>query len=217
MKTLELKATPRTSVGKKQTKNLRNQGSVPCVMYGGEGTVHFALNENDLRHLIYTPDVFLVLIDLEGKKYKAILQDTQFHPVSDSILHLDFMEVSDDKPAVVSLPVSITGTSVGILAGGKLRQRRRYLKVRGLLADLPETLVVDITKLKIGDFTKVENLKYPNLELLDPAKAMVCGVSASRLSKGMEEGETEEGAEGEAEAAEGGEGAEQAAAEQASE
>jgi large subunit ribosomal protein L25 len=205
MKTIELKANLRKEVGKKQTKSLRTKGLVPCVMYGGEKIVHFTVPEIDLRHIIYTPDVFLVKIDVDGSKYLAILQDSQFHPVTDKILHLDFIQVFEDKATVVSLPVSVTGKSEGIIAGGKLRQRRRYLKVRGLINDLPETLAVDITNLKIGDFVKVEDLVYPNLELLDPARAMVLGISASRISKGMEEGEAGVEAEvAEAEAAAGG-------------
>jgi large subunit ribosomal protein L25 len=206
MKSIEIKAAPRKEVGKKQTKALRKQGLVPCVMYGGEENVLFTAEANELRHIIYTHNVFVVNLDIDGKKYKAILKDSQFHPVSDEVLHLDFIQVSDDKPAIVELPVQISGNSEGIRAGGKLRQRRRYLKVKGLIKNLPEFLNIDITDLVIGDFIKVEDLEYDNLELLDPSRAMVVGVSASRLSKGMEEGELE-GAEGE-EGAEGAEGAE---------
>lgn len=219
MKTIELKAAVRKELGKKQTKLLRKQDLVPCVLYGGKEVVHFTVPTLELRHILYTSDVFLVNLDVDGKKHKAILHDLQFHPVTDKVLHIDFIEVFDDKPAVVSLPVVVTGRSEGILAGGKLRQRRRYLKVRGLIEHLPENLVVDITKLKIGDFIKVENLEFENLELLDPAKAMIVGVSASRISKGMEpaeeELEGEEAAEGEGEEAkaEGEEAAKEEAAE----
>ncbi|MBN1950495.1 MAG: 50S ribosomal protein L25/general stress protein Ctc [Bacteroidales bacterium] len=208
MKSIEIKATLRNELGKKQTKALRRQGLVPCVMYGGEENIHFTAQANELRHLLYTHDVFLVKLDINGKAYQAFLKDSQFHPVSDEVLHLDFIQIFDDKPAVVELPITVSGNSEGIRAGGKLRQRRRYLKVKGLLKDLPEYLDVDITKLKIGDFIKVNNLDYKNLELLDPAMAMVVGVSASRLSKGgpagdeLGEGEGEEAA---ATASEGGE------------
>jgi len=221
MKTIEIKGTLRKEIGKKQSKTLRSEGKVPCVMYGGEENIHFAADSNELRHLIYTHDVFLVNLEIEGKKYQAFLKDSQFHPVTDDVLHLDFIQVSVDKPAIVELPITISGNSEGIRAGGKLRQRRRYLKVKGLYKDLPEYLDVDITDLAIGDFIKVGDLNYEHLELLDPERAMVVGVSASRLSKGMGPGDEElaeaeaaegEAAEGEApEAGEAGEAGEPAA------
>lgn len=202
MKSIEIKGTLRDNLGKKHTKALRAKGEVPCVIYGGENIIHFNSSENELRHIIYTSDVYLVNLSINDKKYKAILQDAQFHPVSDKVLHLDFIEVSDAKPAVVSLPVEVTGNSIGIRAGGKIRQRRRYLKVKGLIKDLPDTLKIEIDNLNIGDFIKVQDLDFPNLELLDPSRAMIVGVSTSRLSKGMEleEEAAEEGAEEGAEA-----------------
>ena len=208
MKSIEIKGNLRKNLGKKHSAALRANGEVPCVIYGGEEIVHFSSSENELRHIIYTPDVYHVKLTLDNKQYQAILHDAQFHPVSDKVLHLDFIEVSDTKPAVVSLPVQITGSSVGIRAGGKLRQRRRYLKVSGLIKDLPDVLKIEIDDLDIGDFVKVEDLNYPNLDLLDPSRAMIVGVATSRLSKGMEMGEdegvevaAEEGAEEGAEAA----------------
>ena len=196
MKSIEIKGNLRKNLGKKHTAALRANGEVPCVIYGGEENVHFSSSENELRHIIYTPDIYLVKVSIDSKQYQVILQDIQFHPVSDKLLHLDFIEVSDVKPAVVSLPVKITGKSAGIMAGGKLRQRRRYLKVKGLIKDLPDVLTIEIDDLNIGDFIKVQDLDYPNLELLDPSRAMVVGVATSRLSKGMEIGEVaEEGAE----------------------
>ena len=176
MKSIEINGNLRKSLGKKHTATLRAKGEVPCVMYGGEEIVHFSTSENELRHIIYTSDVYLVHLSINDKQYQAILQDAQFHPVSDKVLHLDFIEVSDAKPAVVSLPVHITGNSVGIRAGGKLRQRRRYLKAKGLLKDLPDILNIEIEDLNIGDFVKVQDLDYPNLELLDPARAMIVGI-----------------------------------------
>jgi large subunit ribosomal protein L25 len=186
MKSIEINGELRQSTGKKQSINLRNQGLVPCVMYGGEENIHFAAKMNDFRHIVYTHDIYVILLDFDGKKYKAILKDIQFHPVTDEVLHMDFIQVFDDKPAIVLLPIAITGNSVGIRAGGKLRQRRRYLKVKGLIADLPETLSIDITELEIGKYIKVSDLKYDKLELLDPGRAMVVGVSTSRVAKGME-------------------------------
>ena len=196
MKSIEIKGNLRKKLGKKHNTALRANGEVPCVIYGGEDIVHFSCSENELHHILYTPDIYLVKLSIDGKQYQAILQDTQFHPVTDKVLHLDFIEVSDVKPAVVSLPIVLTGNSVGIRAGGKLRQRRRYLKVKGLLKDLPDVLSIKIDDLNIGDFIKVQDLNYSNLELLDPSRAMIVGVATSRLSKGMEAGEVaEEGAE----------------------
>jgi large subunit ribosomal protein L25 len=209
MKSIEIKVETRKSTGKKESVQLRQEGKIPCVIYGGSENMHFAARMNDFRHVIYTHDVFLVILDMEGKKVKAILKDIQFHPVTDEPLHMDFIQVYDDKPAIVSLPITITGNSVGIRAGGKLRQRRRYLKAKGLINDLPESLTIDITDLEIGKFIKVSDLKYDNLELLDPGRAMVVGVSTSRVAKGMEieeaapvVAETEEEAETTAEAPE---------------
>jgi large subunit ribosomal protein L25 len=200
MKKLSIKVQERKELGKKFTKQLRSQENVPCVMYGGDDVIHFYTHENEFRKLIYTDQVYLVELDIEGKKINAVLKEIQFHPVTDSILHLDFVQVIEGTPSIVSLPVKLTGTSEGILAGGKLRQRRRTLKVKGLVKDMPEVLEVDITNLNIGDVTKVGDLDYPNLEILDPAQAMVVGVVSSRLAaKGMEVvDETAEGEEAEA-------------------
>jgi large subunit ribosomal protein L25 len=188
MKSLELKANLRKETGKKSTVELRNQGFVPCVMYGGKENILFSVRLNDLHPIIYTHNVYLIKMNLDGQQYNVILKDIQFHPVTDEPVHLDFVEVSENKPAVVSLPVTLTGSSIGLREGGKLRQRRRYLTVKGMLKDLPETLDIDITDVNIGKFLKVGDLKYPNLELLDPARDMVVGVATSRIAKGMEEG-----------------------------
>lgn len=200
MKKLSIKVQERKELGKKFSKHLRAQDNVPCVMYGGEEVIHFYAHANDFRKLIYTDQVYLVELDIEGKLLNAVLKEIQFHPVTDSILHIDFVQVIEGKPSVVSLPVKLNGTSEGILAGGKLRQRRRTLKVKGLVENMPEVLDIDITKLNIGDVTKVGDLEYANLEILDPAQAMVVGIVSSRLaSKGMEVvDETAEGEEGEA-------------------
>lgn len=214
MKTFELKASLRKDTGKKESKNLRKQELVPCVVYGGEKIVHFAVIEKDFKNLIYTPDVFLVKLDIDGEKYDAVIQDIQFHPVSDRILHVDFSQVIDGKAVTINLPIELTGNSQGMLDGGKLRQRRRSLKVRGLAEHMPDYLKVDITSLDIGDSMKVGDLEYENLEVLDPQRAMVVGVVSSRLiAKGMqeavveEEEVTEEVLEGDEEAVDGEEGA----------
>jgi large subunit ribosomal protein L25 len=193
MKTLKIKGFPRAQTGKKDAKRIRQQGQVPCVMYGGEKNIHFSAEMLELHKLVYTPDNFLIQIELDGVVYKAVMQDVQFHSVSDEIIHIDFVQVFDDKKVTVNLPIELKGSSIGILSGGKLRQRRRHIKVQGLIKDMPDRLEVDMSSLDIGEFLKVGDLDYENLEILDPAKAMVVGVVSSRLiAKGMEEEVIEE-------------------------
>jgi large subunit ribosomal protein L25 len=183
MKTIEINASLRKTTGKKNSAAIRRQGIVPCVMYGGDVIIHFEAHENEFRHLVYTPNIYLVNLKIDGKPYLAIMKEGQYHPVTDRIQHLDFVQVFEDKPAVVSLPITITGSSEGLKAGGRLRQRMRYLKVKGLLKHIPETLEIDITAVNIGDVIKVNQLKYENLELLDTPQAMIVGVSTSRVVK----------------------------------
>ena len=145
----------------------------------------------------------MVILDIDGQVYETVMQDIQFHPVSDDILHIDFVQVFQDKKVTVNLPVKLTGDSVGLLAGGKLRQRRRKLKVNGLIKDMPDQLEIDLTDLEIGDSLKIGDLNYDNLDILDPARAMVVGVVSSRLiAKGLREALPEEGEEVVAEEAE---------------
>ncbi len=193
MKTLEIKGSLRQDLGKKKSIDLRKQEMVPCVMYGGEKNVHFYAHENQFKKLVYTPDVFLVKLELDGQNFEAVMQEIQFHPVSDKIIHIDFVQVARDRKVTVNLPIRLTGSSVGILAGGKLRQRRRALKVNGLIKDMPDRLEVDLSDLDIGDSLKISDLDYDNLDILDPPRAMVIGVVSSRLiSKGMQEAVPEE-------------------------
>ena len=193
MKTLEIKGSLRQDLGKKESKDLRKQGIVPCVIYGGEKNLHFSAHENQFKKLVYTPDVFLVKLEVDGQVFDTVMQDIQFHPVSDSIIHIDFVQVFPDKKVTVNLPVRLTGSSVGLLEGGKLRQRRRYLKVKGLIKDMPDRLEIDLTDLNIGESMKISDLVYDNLEILDPPRAMVAGVVSSRLiAKGLREALPEE-------------------------
>ena len=196
MKTLEIKGSLRKDLGKKNSKDMRRQGIVPCVMYGGEKNLHFSAHENQFKKLVYTPDIFQVRLEVDGQAFDAVMQDIQFHPVTDRILHIDFVQVFPDRKVTVNLPLRLTGSSVGILAGGKLRQRRRYLKVKGLIKDMPDRLEIDLTHLDIGDSLKIGDLSYDNLEILDPSRAMVAGVVSSRLiSKGLRDAVPEEGEE----------------------
>jgi large subunit ribosomal protein L25 len=214
MKTFEIQASLRQETGKKESKNLRKQELVPCVLYGGEKNIHFSIPERLFRNLVFTPEVFLVKLDIDGEKYDAVIKDIQFHPVNDHILHVDFAQVLPGKKVILNLPIQLTGNSIGLLAGGKLRQRRRSLKVKGLVEHMPNHLEIDMTDLEIGDFLKVGDLEYENLEILDPHRAMVVGVVSSRLvAKGLREAVVEEEEEAVEEAVE--EGAEEPAAEEA--
>jgi len=206
MKTISISAEKRTELGKKSTRELRKAGHVPCVMYGGAEVIHFHAHENDFRHIVYTPDAYIIDLKINGDSYRAVLQELQFNPVSDSLNHIDFVEVSADKPVVVELPIRLVGAAAGIKAGGKPRQRRRVLKVRGLIEHLPDALDINISDVEIGDVIKIGDLSYDNLEILDPARSMIFAVVSSRVSKGMEIEEVEAGGE---EVAVGEEGAEE--------
>lgn len=183
MKTFELQGTKRESVGKKEAKNLRKEGKIPCVLYGGEKNINFCVPENSLQKLIYTPDVYLVILNIDGEEHKAIIKEIQFHPVTDRVLHIDFQKIYEDKPFVVELPIKVTGNSIGIRAGGKLQIKQRKLKVKGLLKDMPEVLEIDITNLNVGQSYKVGNLKFENLQLVDPADVMVVKIASTRAAK----------------------------------
>lgn len=183
MKTIEIKGSFRKELGKKSSKQIRKTGNVPCVIYGKEKNIHFHAHENSFKHLVYTPEAHLVKLSIEDKEYRAVLKDMQFHPVSDKILHADFMEILENKPVVINIPVKVTGDSVGVIAGGKLVIKRRSLKAKGLADDLPEFLSIDITKLKIHESLKVSDLGYPKLELLDQKKSMVLTIATSRVAQ----------------------------------
>lgn len=206
MKSIDLKVHPRKNLGKKDARNLRTEGKVPCVLYGGNENLHFFAHENAFKDLVYTHNVYLTNLDIEGDKRLAIVKEIQLHPVTEKILHVDFMEVFRDKVITVGLPVDIVGSSVGIKAGGKLRQRKRYIRVKGLVENIPDSLVIDITDLDIGQSVKAGDLQYDKVEILEPPYSFVLGVISSRVAaKSLEpvgtekteaeiEAETEEGA-----------------------
>jgi large subunit ribosomal protein L25 len=198
MKTIEIKALPREHFGKKSTNSLRADGNVPCVMYREKENLHFYAPEKEFRGLVYTPDVYLVNLVVDGKSYTAVMKELQFHPVSDRLLHIDFMQVTTDKPIILDIPLKITGESSGVKAGGKLRVKRRSLKVKGLTKNLPDHLTIDITGLGIGQSIKIGDLTYENLEIIDNKRAMVVSVDVSRIS--LKEEEAAPGAEAAAEA-----------------
>jgi large subunit ribosomal protein L25 len=201
MKTLAISVKQRENVGKTSTRALRNQGKVPCVLYGGEKQVAFHAHENDFRKLVYTPDVFIVELDIEGSKVKAIMQDIQFHPVTDKILHIDFLEITDDKAITVSIPVVLNGLAIGVRDGGNLMFRRRKIITRGLTANLPNAIEINIEDVKIGQFIYIKDLNVEGCEFLAPDSSVVVGV---KMSRGAVETDEEEGEEGEeSESAEG--------------
>jgi large subunit ribosomal protein L25 len=208
MKSIEIKAVSRDHFGKKSSNSLRAESNVPCVMYGGEENLHFYAHENAFRKLVYTPEVYLVNLSIDGKNYKAVMKDLQFHPVSDRLLHIDFIQVIDNKPVTINIPIKIIGVSPGIKAGGKLRIKRRSLRIKGMAEDLPDHLNIDISKLQIGQSIKIGDLSFDNLEIIDNKRAMVVAVAVSRVVLTEEEIASEaEEAEGEAPAEEQGEAA----------
>jgi len=218
MKSITINGSQRESVGKKATKALRNAGQIPCVLYGGDNPVHFSAAELAFSKLVYTPNVHTVVIALEnGETYDAIMQDIQFHPITDKILHIDFYRLYADKEITMDIPVHIIGTSRGVLNGGVLRKNQRKLRVRALPANLPDYLEADITPLKIGNKLYVTALANDAFTILHPDNTVVCQVTRSRASIAEFE---EEMAELEAEAAaeaEGEEGAAEGATEGAAE
>lgn len=187
MKTIEINGILRTELGKKSSKQLRKVGNVPCVVYGGKENIHFHAHENIFTKLIYTPDIHLVKLNIDGKVFEAVLKEIQFNPVSDKIEHIDFVQVFNDVPVIINIPIKVTGESDGIKAGGKLRIRRRSLKSRGFAQNLPEFLPVDISNVHINQSIKVGDLSYENIELLDPKRSMVLAVATSRVAQKVDE------------------------------
>ena len=181
----------RENVGKKDAKMNRKNGKVPCVLYGGKDQLHFLANEKDFKDIIFTPEVCFINLDINGKQYKATLQDVQYHPVSDNILHVDFLQIIEDKPIIMSIPIKVVGTSPGILRGGKLVVKMRKLKVKGLANVLPDDVKVDISALDIEDYVKVNNLNVEGVEFLNVPTSIVVMIKATR---GVEDAaaETEE-------------------------
>ena len=194
MKSITIKGSKRESVGKVATKALRNADKVPCVLYGGDNPLHFSANELDFSKLVYTPNAHTVVLDINGdQKINAILQDIQFHPVSDKILHVDFYELSEDKEVNMDIPVVIEGSAPGVLLeGGTLDISKRKLKVRALPKNLPDFINVDISSLKLGNKILTADLESEGFSILHPDNTVVCKVRTSRASMSLEE-EVEEG------------------------
>ncbi|ROI02332.1 50S ribosomal protein L25/general stress protein Ctc [Chryseobacterium sp. G0240] len=180
MKSITIQGTKRESVGKKSTKALRDAELVPCVVYGGEAPLSFSAEEKAFKGLVYTPEAHTVSIEVDGKTIPAVLQDIQFHPITDKILHADFYQLADDKPVIMEVPVRITGRAKGVVAGGVLRQSFRKLKVKALPANLPDEIVVDVTPLRIGNKLYIGGIKAEGYSFMHPDNAVVVAVKMSR-------------------------------------
>lgn len=190
MKTIEIKGTARVAGGKKAAKQLRKQGMIPCNLYGelkdenGQPKAYaFAVSEGELRKLIYTPNIYTVKLDVDGNQCLAILKEAQFHPVKDNVLHVDFYQITDEKPIVMEVPIKLNGLAEGVKAGGKLAASVRKLKVKAVHTAIPERLDIDVTHLELGKTIKVGELQFEGLELVTSPSVVVCQVKMTRNAR----------------------------------
>lgn len=189
MRSIDVKGTARTiaersSEQARALKEIRKNNGVPCVLYGGNEIVHFTVTSEGLRNLVYTPHIYVVNLDIDGKTVKAIMKDIQFHPVKDSILHVDFFQIDEVKPIVMEVPVQLEGLAEGVKAGGKLALQMRKLKVKALYNTIPERLTVNVSHLGLGKTVQVGELSYEGLEILSAKEAVVCAVKLTRAARG---------------------------------
>ncbi|MDO4780485.1 MAG: 50S ribosomal protein L25/general stress protein Ctc [Bacteroides sp.] len=189
MKTFELSGSSRqiaerSSEQSRALKSMRKEAKVPCVLYGGEEVVHFQVTTDSLRNLVYSPDIYVVNLTIDGKAVKAIMKDIQFHPVKDTILHVDFYQISDAKPIVMEVPVKLEGLAEGVKAGGKMALQMRKLRVKALYTSIPERLIVNVSHLGLGKTIKVGELSFEGLELINAKDAVVCAVKLTRAARG---------------------------------
>jgi large subunit ribosomal protein L25 len=180
MKSVSMSGSLRENVGKKDAKAQRAQGYIPCVIYGGKEQLQFVVEETQFQNLLFTPEVKYAVLEVDGKKFEAVVQATQWHPVTDHLLHVDFLEVVDGKPITIGIPLIITGTSQGVLRGGRLVKKLRKLTVKGLLKDIPEVITVDITNLEINDMIKVGNISIPHLTFEENPNTIIVSVVSTR-------------------------------------
>ena len=193
MKSIEINGSLRTETGKKATRELRKSNSVPCVLYGinkdengNQVATHFTVTNDGLRNLVYTPHIYVVNLNIDGKVVTAIMKDIQFHPVTDRILHVDFLQIDETNPIVIEVPVKLEGLAEGVKAGGKLALQVRKLKVKALYSAIPERLIVDVTNLGLGKTINVGELSYEGLQLLNAKEAVVCAVKLTRAARGAQ-------------------------------
>ncbi|MDR3218360.1 MAG: 50S ribosomal protein L25/general stress protein Ctc [Dysgonamonadaceae bacterium] len=185
MKTFELSGSERENTGKKAAKAYRKESLIPCVLYGGEKVVHFTVSKESIRKLVYTPEIYIVDLSIDGSKCAAILKDIQFHPVSDETLHVDFLQIFENKPVILEIPVVLEGLAQGVKDGGKLSLEIRKLKVKGLYKDFPEKLLINIENLGLGKTLQVGNLQFDKLELLNAKDNVVAAVKLTRAARGL--------------------------------
>ena len=202
MKKAQLSGSLRANVGKKDAASLRSENRVPCVLYGQGEQTHFSVKRVDLDKIIFSPEVYQVELDIEGKSAVGIVREVQQHPVKDTLQHVDFYELNDSKKVRVDLPVRTKGAAKGVLNGGKLNMAFRTLSCFGLPGDLPDAITLNIAPIRIGQSIRVSEVSIPGVTILDPANAVVLGVKISRGAVDEEEEEEEEAVEG-AEGAEG--------------
>jgi large subunit ribosomal protein L25 len=180
MKALNISGSLRTKIGKKEAKNIRREEKVPCIMYGGTEQIKFSVIEKDFKPLVFSPEVHTVNLNLEGKEYTAILQDIQYHTISDKIIHADFLQLLPGKAVIMNIPVSTTGTAVGVKSGGKLQKKLRTVRVKGPIEKMPEVIKLDVTNLEIGDSIRIADLKFDGMTFLQAPNITVVGVRITR-------------------------------------
>ncbi len=183
MKKFEIKGTARQALGKKDTRNLRAQDLVPCVLYGGEAPIHFYAPEGDFRKIVYTPKVYQAELNIEGKIYDAFMQELQFHPVTDKLLHIDFLQIRDTKAIKIDLPVRLDGYAKGIQQGGRLKANLRTLKVKGIFKNLPDEIVIDVTNLGISESIRVGDIQVDGFEIMNNKSVPVATVVVTRAAR----------------------------------
>ena len=180
MKSVSISAAKRVDLGKKEAKLSRAAGNIPCVIYGGKTNQHFTVKENALNNLVYTPNVYSVAIDIEGTSINALIKDIQFHPVTDRILHIDFIELVPGQAVNTLIPIVFEGSSIGVRNGGKLRKTLRKLSIRSTPENLPDNVTIDITPMKIGDKVYVKDLDVTNFDILTAGSSVVVAVKTAR-------------------------------------
>ena len=184
METIKIAGVKRNAFGKKESKAVRKEGMVPCVIYGNGETIHFAVETRSLRPLIYTPQSYLVEFDIDGKKEVGVMREVQYHPVTDNVLHVDFFHVIPGKPISIDVPVKLTGNSEGVKLGGKLILSKRKVRISATMENLPDEIVVDVTKLGLGKSIFVGDLQYDNIAILTHASTAICAVKMTRAARG---------------------------------
>ena len=183
MQTIQINGTARNNFGKKFAKAARREGQVPCIIYGGGEEIAFTIDSKELSQLIYTPNSYIIELDIDGRKETAVMREVQYHPVREQILHVDFYRVQEGKPVAVNVPVRLTGNAEGVKIGGKLQLAARKLTVKGLVEFIPDEIVVDVTPLKVGQTIFVGDLQRENLTFVTPATTAVCAVRVTRASR----------------------------------